>query len=73
MTETGRVPIPTVLPVLRGERLLLRAMTDGGAAALFDIYSDPLVMQYTDEPPLRTAEVGCLLRQTAWGRGCILH
>ncbi|KQW93343.1 hypothetical protein ASC94_11905 [Massilia sp. Root418] len=119
MTETGRLPIPTVLPVLRGERLLLRAMTEGDAAALFDIYGDPLVMRYTDEPPfpslqtvgrmlesvrrllaegsslewavalhedgqvigtcglhsfdppLRTAEVGCLLRQTAWGRGCM--
>lgn len=105
-----------MLPTLRSAQLVLRAMEDTDAAALFDIYGDPLVMQYTDEPPfpdletvalmlasvrrllaegsslewaialpdgevigtcglhgfnrpLRTAEVGCLLRRSAWGRG----
>ncbi|KQV86290.1 hypothetical protein ASD15_29935 [Massilia sp. Root351] len=117
MTDTSRFHIPAVLPALRGERLLLRAMKEDDAAALFDIYGDPQVMQYTGERPfpnpgtvrlmlksvrkllaegeslewaiashdsglvvgtcglhsfdmaLRTAEVGCLLRQSAWGKG----
>lgn len=105
-----------VLPTLRSARLVLRAMEDADAAALFDIYGDPLVMRYTDEPPFPdqgtvalmlksvrkllasgeslewaivsddgaligtcglhsfdnaggTAEVGCLLRHSAWGKG----
>lgn len=104
-----------LLPQLRSERLILRAMADGDAAALLAIYGDPLVMQYTDEAPfpdlatvqimlasvrrLRAsgeslewaiilretdeligtcglhsfddaqAEVGCLLRRTAWANG----
>ena len=91
-------------------------MDDGDAAALFDLYGDPLVMKYTDEPPFpdldtvgvmllsvrrllacgeslewaivsrdgqligtcglhgfdpaaRTAEVGCLLNPSIWGKG----
>jgi [ribosomal protein S5]-alanine N-acetyltransferase len=117
MTESNRILLPGVLPSLRGEQVLLRRMEEGDAAALFDIYGDPLVMKYTDEPPfpdletvglmlesvrrllaegeslewavvlrdsglvvgtcglhsfdttLRTAEVGCLLRRSAWGKG----
>lgn len=89
---------------------------DGDATALFDLYGDPLVMKYTDEPPFpdldtvgvmllsvrrllacgeslewaivcrdgrligtcglhgfdpaaRTAEVGCLLNPSVWGKG----
>lgn len=92
-------------------------MTDDDAAALLDIYGDPVVMKYTDEKPfpdmdsvglmlnsvhsllaggkslewaivlrngdevigtcglhsfdreLRIAEVGCLLKRSAWGNG----
>lgn len=117
MTETSQLRLPAVLPALRGERLVLRAMADSDAEALFDIYGDPQVMKYTDEPPfpgletvglmlrsvrellakgeslewavalrdgdqvvgtcglhsfdsaLRRAEVGCLLKRSAWGNG----
>ena len=120
VNQTDRIVLPAalpVLPVLHGARLDLRAMQDGDAASLFDIYGDPLVMRYTDEPPFpgmetvavmldsvrrllahglslewaivlngtgqvigtcglhsfgqarREAEVGCLLRRSAWGGG----
>lgn len=112
-----RFRLPTVLPVLRGRRLDLRSMDERDAAALLDIYGDPLVMRYTDEDPFPdlatigamlgsvrsllatgeslewaivlhegevlvgtcglhsfdqmadAAEVGCLLRRSAWGAG----
>lgn len=112
-----RLRLPSVLPVLQGPRLILRAMDEGDAEALFSVYGDPLVMQYADEDPFpdpatvgrmldsvrrllasgislewalvlregnalvgtcglhsfdqpaRAAEVGCLLRRTAWGHG----
>eukprot|EP01032_Pedospumella_encystans_P032148 gene32148-36292_t len=62
MTESNRILLPGVLPSLRGEQLLLRTMEEGDAAALFDIYGDPLVMKYTDEPPFPDLEtVGRML------------
>lgn len=109
--------LPTVLPILRGERVTLRPMEEGDAAGLFAIYGDPVVMRYTGEDPFpepvtvglmlasvrrllasgqslewaivpadggelvgtcglhsfdaasRTAQVGCLLRRSAWGSG----
>jgi len=112
-----RFRLPTALPVLRSQRLALRTMDEQDAAALLEIYGDPLVMRYTDEDPfpnlatigdmLRSvrsllatgeslewaivlrdgdaligtcglhsfdrmsdaAEVGCLLRRSAWGKG----
>ncbi|RSZ56248.1 N-acetyltransferase [Massilia atriviolacea] len=45
------LPLPTVLPTLHGRRVLLRAMADDDAAGLHAIYSDPRVMQFTDELP----------------------
>ena len=111
-----KIIIPTTLPTLQSQVLTLRPMADGDAASLFEIYGDPLVMKYTDEPPfpdlatvgimlksvrallldgrslewaivsrgdgvvgtcglhsfdtvLGVAEVGCLLKRGAWGRG----
>lgn len=109
--------LPVVLPCLRGDRIELRSMRRDDAAALFEIYGDPVVMRYTDEDPfpnletvslmlrsvqallsegaslewgiapagdgslvgtcglhsfdqsLNKAEVGCLLRRSAWGNG----
>lgn len=55
--------LPFVLPTLRSARLILRAMEDADAVALFDIYGDPLVMQYTDEPPFPDQQtVGLMLK-----------
>lgn len=109
--------LPTILPCLQGSGIELRCMGEGDAPSLFEIYGDPVVMQYTDEEPfenigtvslmlesvqtllrrgeslewaivateshtligtcglhsfdeaLTSAEVGCLLRQSAWGQG----
>ena len=113
----NKVTVPTALPTLQSKLLMLRAMADSDAAALFEIYGDPLIMKYTDESPfpaqdtvgvmlksvrtllaegrslewvivsqdneevigtcglhnfnkaLRLAEVGCLLKRSAWGKG----
>jgi ribosomal-protein-alanine N-acetyltransferase len=62
---------PVTLPLLRGPRILLRAMEDADAPALLAIYGDPEVMRYTDEPPfpdqatvrLMLASVRALLAQ----------
>lgn len=45
------LPLPTVLPTLQGRRIALRAMEDSDTAGIHAIYSDPLVMRYTDEDP----------------------
>ena len=52
---------PGVLPVLRSERLVLRAMDDADAQALLDLYGDPLVMRYTDEEPFADLETVALM------------
>lgn len=108
-------PIPTAVPTLQSQRLVLRAMRDADASGILAIYSDPRVMRHTGEEPFpdlqtvaimlasvrrlladgtslewaialrdtdqiigtcglhhfdqRQAEVGCLLRQSAWGQG----
>jgi len=55
--------LPTTLPPLQGDRIRLRSMTDRDAPALFGIYGDPLVMQYTDEAPFSDLEtVAIMLR-----------
>jgi ribosomal-protein-alanine N-acetyltransferase len=54
---------PVTLPALHGPHILLRAMDDADAPALFAIYGDPEVMRYTDEPPFPDqATVGPMLR-----------
>lgn len=108
---------PFTLPHMKGRTIELRGMCNSDAAALLDIYGDPVVLRYTEEKPfanLQTvflmlesvrdllaageslewaivlkgsdvpigtcglhsfdelsgmAEVGCLLRQSAWGCG----
>ena len=51
-----RIQLPSDLPVLHGNRLTLRAMSDADAAALFAIYGDPDVMRHTDETPFPGVE-----------------
>jgi [ribosomal protein S5]-alanine N-acetyltransferase len=111
------LPLPKELPVLQSERLLLRALADEDAEALFAIYSDAHVMRFTEEQPFsdlatvrvmlqsvqrllaqgeslewavvvktsqcligtcglhsfnvaaQAAEIGCLLKRSAWGQG----
>ena len=59
-------PRPTELPILETERLLLRAMREGDAPALFAIYGDPEVMRYAgDEPFPDQATVSVMLRSVA--------
>lgn len=44
-------PRPSELPTLETERLLLRAMREDDAPALFAIYGDPEVMRYASDDP----------------------
>lgn len=52
------------LPLLQGQRVTLRAMADSDAPALFTIYGDPQVMQYTDEPPFPAPATVALMLQS---------
>lgn len=40
------------LPTVRGERVVLRWLTPDDVDALFEIFSDPVVMRYWSSPPM---------------------
>jgi [ribosomal protein S5]-alanine N-acetyltransferase len=44
---------PDVFPLLETPRLLLRAVADRDAAAVFEMESDPVAMRYWSRPPMR--------------------
>ena len=49
--NASSIPTPAqALPMLDGERLRLRTFRDGDSAALYRIYSDPVVMRYWSYP-----------------------
>ncbi|WP_051933432.1 GNAT family N-acetyltransferase [Massilia sp. BSC265] len=56
--------LPTTLPRLQGDTVELRSMTSGDASALFQIYSDPAVMEYTDEEPFNNPGTVSLMLQS---------
>lgn len=112
-----QIKLPKALPLLQSDRIELRTMLPSDNLSLYEIYSDPLVMQYTDEQPfasiatvalmlasvqkllsegtslewglvvrssnalvgtcglhsfnasLQLAEIGCLMKASAWGHG----
>jgi RimJ/RimL family protein N-acetyltransferase len=43
--------MPAELPDIHGSRIVLRTLRHDDAARLLDLYGDPVVMRYTDEPP----------------------
>jgi RimJ/RimL family protein N-acetyltransferase len=57
----NKVFVPALLPTLQSKRLILRPMEDNDAAALFEIYGDPLVMKYTDEAPFPDQDTVALM------------
>ncbi|HVQ35063.1 MAG TPA: GNAT family N-acetyltransferase [Candidatus Bathyarchaeia archaeon] len=44
------------LPTLKTERLVLRAVTEADARALFEIFSDPQVMRFWSRPPMASID-----------------
>jgi RimJ/RimL family protein N-acetyltransferase len=43
-------------PTLKTERLVLRAVTEDDARALFEIFSDPQVMRFWSRPPMASVD-----------------
>jgi [ribosomal protein S5]-alanine N-acetyltransferase len=52
-----------ILPELRSERLLIRALTSADSANLFAIYGDPEVMEFAGDPPF--ADPGLIAQMLA--------
>jgi RimJ/RimL family protein N-acetyltransferase len=46
----------TEFPTLTTDRLVLRAVTDSDAPALFEIFSNPEVMRFWSRPPMESTE-----------------
>ena len=57
--------LPDDFPVLRSERLVLRALTTGDDRALFALFSDPAVMRYWSRPPMEDLDEARDLRVSA--------
>ncbi|RZT10928.1 Protein N-acetyltransferase, RimJ/RimL family [Duganella sp. CF402] len=48
------IKLPEELPTLQTRRVELRSMVYSDSLALYEIYSDPTVMRYTDETPFES-------------------